>query len=454
MAANSGPSFWFVGSAAVVAFSLFFLAVAFPPAGSASSAPAATSTDWVAGGGLVTVSGIQNVTGAAYWETYCPSPYVQESCAVPLGVAYVPDSNAVILTETQAYPTGSGGSDAIVEFNPVTLEALAPILLPCAPEVPFYSGNGPYVLVPCLNSTTYASGTLLVFDVEKGSIVANASMPFRVASMAYDPIDKKVYAAAFGNAVATIDPTNGTFLDVRNFTDLAFSVSFPLFAASDQLVFDSATGDLVAPSTSGGLVGIDPASGTTQATVGLPSPPQSLAFDPATDQLFVSTLSPSAVTVLNGTTFEPEARLAVPECVDNVCAEPNGVFQVLLDPVHGDAYLLSYVAMLTLNLSSLSVVSTVFGVGDGPPTSAAYIPVADRIFGTYGTDPSIGPGFVMQLTHRTYPAVTTLLWLPTNLGSLLLSALVGSAIALVGLRSLRKAAVRATPPPRFENPPA
>jgi hypothetical protein len=404
--------------------------------GNVSASPVPTSTDWELGGGLVTLSTVQDVSATPYWETYCGSPYPQNSCTVPVGVAYVPASNLMVLSEMHTDVGGfSGGTDAIMEFNPDTLQSSPLVRLAgCAPEIPFYPGSGADVFVPCLNATSYASGNLYVVNYQTESIVANVSMPFRAMSMAYDPSNGMIYSGANEDLLATIDPVNDSIVRTTNVTGASFSGTFP--TNSYALVFDPVTDRLIGPSATGGLLSIDPATGVGTAVLSIPSTPLTLAVDSARGEIFVATVQPSSLLVLNATTFALEANVSIPDCVDNVCAEPNDVNQVLLDPAHGDAYLVATSALFTLNLSKLAVINALEDYGDGSQVSSAYAPVSDRIFGTYEAF-QVGPGFLIQLSHGSFLAVTTLLWLPTNFGTLALAVVVGLVLAVLLGRPVR-----------------
>jgi DNA-binding beta-propeller fold protein YncE len=433
MAGHPLAPYALVGSVVVAVFSISLLTLTVP-AVEMTYSPVVTSTDWELGSGLATVSGVQNVTGTSSWISYCPSPL--SACMVPVGLAYIPAENVMVLTEMRAIPVGSGGTNAVVEFDPSTLAVSPPLSLNCSPEVPFYPGHGADVFVPCLDTQSYSSGTLLVIDSETESIVANFSMPFREASMAFDPSNGVIYVAGYPNALAAIDPANDTILSLRNLTDVTFSGA--PYLLHYMLAYDPLTGDLIAPATSGGLAAIDPTTGVVRAAVPLPSVPFTIAMDPATAQVFVGTYSPSFVEVLDGTTYDPEARIAIPNCIDYICGGTGAVDQILFDTDHGDAYVLTTLALVTVNLSALSPVSTVLDYGDGPLSSAAYAPATDRVFGTYGWDDGIGPGVLVQLNHSTYPAVTELFWLPTSTGALVIAVAAGVALAVLRPRVRRR----------------
>jgi hypothetical protein len=387
-----------------------------------------TSPDWEVGDGLAAEMYSQNVSGTAYWEPYCESPNSTSYCVDPVGVAYIPSLNVMTVTESEA--VFGMGQNAIMQFNPVTLQGAPLLPLPCSPGAPFYPGSGPDYYVPCVNATTYAPGPLLVVDAQTESIVANISLPFYVDSMTFDPINGMIYSTGSTNALATINPDTNELVNLVHVADASFSDSFPF--DSYELVFDGETDQLLAPAVNESLVGINPSTGVVVSFINIGAPTVALAFDSTASQLLASTEEAnSSVKVFAGETYRLEANISLPNCVDYNCAG-GSANQMLIDPLHGDAYLVATGWLFTLNLSVLEVVGVVQDYGDGAQASSAYVGVADRIFGTYQQAEQVGPGFVIQLSHSTSPVVTEIMWLPTNLGTLAVASGLGAATGLVG----------------------
>ena len=92
----------------------------------ATSATSYSGTDRSYLGGIVGYNPVQSVGGRAYWASFCPT---NEPCLKPEGVAYVPQANAVVLTEVNSTPPvpGPNGTNAVMEFDPLTLRATAPL---------------------------------------------------------------------------------------------------------------------------------------------------------------------------------------------------------------------------------------------------------------------------------------------------------------------------------------
>ena len=436
MAGGGLWGFGLVGVAVLVTFSLFAATVFVPGLAVPSSPPTTTGTAWDFGGGLATMSDVQNVTGERSWVQYCASAEAEAHCGIAEGIVYVPSLDLMVLTEVQDNAAGCGCSNVVEEFNPDTLGVVHVLPLTCYPEDPFYPGRGVTVYVPCLNATTYTDGVLLVMNAATGTLDANITMPVSTLSMTYDSKNGLLYVAASSNAVVAIDPTNDSIVSVRNVT--AASFAFGLFNGQYRLVYDAASDTLVAPSTSDGLVSFVPTTGALVRSLALPGTPLSLAIDPATDQLFAATTpaetsgAPGHVEVFNGATFALEANLSISPCfLEYGCGTASVLAQPLFDPAHGDVYFASSMALITVNLSTLVPVSAVEDYGDGEPTGAAYAPGTDRVFVTYEYAGGPAPGGLIQLTHDAYATLTSLLWVPASEGILALGLVVGTVLVIV-----------------------
>ncbi len=346
---------------------LFFMLVFQMTAGPSLPFPSGsgTSPDWGVGDGLVTVEMSQNVSGTPYWQEDCVPPQSASFCSDPEGVAYIPSLNLVALTEQTGGITG--GTNAFTMFDPSTLAAAPLHLLGCAPEVPFYPGTGSDFYIPCLAPSSYNNGPLLVIDGQSGSIVKNVSLPFRTNSMAFDSNNGMIYVAGSGNALATLDPVNDSVIDLRNVTGADFSDYF--LSVGYELVFDSVTDQLIAPASNGSLLEIDPDSGVAAGSIPLGSPTIALAMDSGSNQLLASTSNTPSVYVFNSRTYQIVNSFTFPNCVAYVCDSGN-VNQMLIDPTHGDAYLVTSGWLYALNLSSLAIVGQIQDIGDGPQLSS------------------------------------------------------------------------------------
>ena len=422
--------FWLVAAALGLAF--FFLLVELLGPGAtvpASIGPSPTSTSFDLASGLVTVSEDQNVTGTAYWETYCGSTNPQNSCLSPVGIAYVPALGSMVVTE--AHDMALGGTNAIVEIDPNTLEARSSTPLNCSPNIPFYPGIGGQLFIPCFNDSTSAFSTLLAVNAETGSVVASFSLQADIDSLAYDSQDGMVYLGVGSNSLATVDPVHDVLVRSTSITGASFQATYITTGSAFQLAFDPAHGQLLLPSAAGGLLAVDPATGAIEARIPFPSNPMALAVDSGMGQLFVAGRYADSVQVYNASDFALEASISVPACIQNVCGIGD-VEQILLDPVHGDAYLLSGIGLDTLNLSKLTLISAILDYGNGRTADAVYLSGGDRVIGTYAAL-GVGPGFVVQLNHGSLLSLTRLLWLSPDLAILALASSVGSAVALLSL---------------------
>ncbi|MCI4352707.1 MAG: hypothetical protein L3K14_04885 [Thermoplasmata archaeon] len=392
---------------------------------------ATSSSGFDLGHGFVTVSPIQQVTLTSYWDNFnCPSPNPLRACVVPVGVEYIPPAGIMVLSEAQGIcPFAcSNTHNALVEIDPVRHLYGQPLPLDCYPRNPFFPGVGNDYFVPCFPSTGPTS--ILSVDFRTNSIVSNVSDPVVANAMTYDPSNGMMYGGG-GNALEAIDPLTGTLESTMHVQNATFNPARGFALTGYTLVFDTATDSLIVPSTTGQLLSVSPGDGTIESTISLPDPVVALAIDPASNLLFASTVSPtwvSSVSVFNARTLAHEATISIPNCVDYSCAIPNAINQILVDPAHGDAYLVGTLALSTLNLSTLSLVGTTVDYGDGSQESAVYVPTTDQVISTY-TLPMPGPGLLAQLHHGSIPVLTSLLWLPPTMGIVALVQLVGAEIA-------------------------
>jgi hypothetical protein len=437
---------------AVVAIAvLVWLIVAFglvPNSTPPYSGTVPTSTDWDLGEGMLAVSNAQNVSGTSAWDGYCSTP--SNACIAPVGVAYLAPTGELAVTERESAPnphTSASSENGIEIFDPTTLAPVGVTLLSCQPEVPFYPGSGPTFYVPCLNATTYASGPLLFVDVTTGAVFANVSLPFETESMAYDTMNGILYLAGGNHQLAAVDPGTRSLGAIVNVSQAAFYPSSDIVDSATTLVFDPAIDALIAPSVAGGLLEISPGSGAVGTTVPVPGAVATLALDASSSQLLVSTLegNSSWVSVLDARSLGTVARLGVPPCLEG-CSGAWPLAPLVVDPTHGDAYVVGDGGLFTLNLSALQLVGGFGFDQDGLVVSAAYVPSTDRIFATF-LPGLIGVGSMIQLDHQNGPVVSRLLWLPPTAGSLALAVAAGIVVA-VPLGGLR----RRPPAPEARSP--
>lgn len=387
------------------------------------------------GAGFIGVSQVQQVGATPYWETYCPSPVASDPCTGPTGVAYIADTNELLLGEANGTFGGppTVGPNGLTTFNATTVLPVQSLTLRCDPIAPFYPGSGPYAYVPC---ETNVSQAVYVVSIDPLAVVANVSIPFTPGVMAFDPASGQLFVGGWNatrsNFLAVIQTSNRTLTRVANIPGVTFGVDYP-FPCS--IVFDPITDRLLVPDDTRGIALIDPSDLTVTGNVSLGDGPASLAYSEPTSEILVGTMLNGGdsgwVDILNATTYSVQATIGLPTCVHYVCVGANVASVILADPVHGDAYLLTTLALVSVNLTTLTVVGTDEDYGDGIQTSAAYVPAADRIYGTYEYVDLPSPGFALVLSHTSYEAVTELLWVPTSSGILLLGAVIGVALALL-----------------------
>lgn len=439
MSAGRPRHFQLVFAAAVTVAA--FVAVAAPvydPPSGGTSARALSPLNL--GNGFLTLSKVQSVSGSAYFDTFCANQEPFAACTSPVAVIDFPPTGDMILTQEGWTPSHylDSSKNAIVEFDPATLENVSYLHLNCNPGAPFYPGAGVTVWIPCYNGTWSHNTTLLGYDGVTAGIVANVTFPIWPFEMTVNPQTGEIYAY-------NQDPP-GWYLDFATFdplTLIAIGGSIPSpqyyyerggYGSTFPFNFDPADDSLIVGGTNQSLLAVNVSTGQSQVIAELPSYAEAAAVSIGSNEILVSTFNASSVEVLNAATYATEASISISNCFNGLCAQPNDVNEIVVDPAHGDAYLVSTIATLTLNLSSLSIVGTVVGYGDGPQVTAAYSPPVDRIFGTYLTLGMNGPGFMVQLVHGWYTVVSSLIWLPTSFGILLLAVVAGTIMGVVRLQ--------------------
>ena len=390
------------------------------------------------------------MTANAYYDTFCGPEATYAPCTAPVGVVYLAPFDLLVLTEANWTWAGQvpTGPSAVVEFNPVTLLPVARLNLSCTPGFPYYPGTGSDLFVPC-------GGPILVVSVPADREVGSISLPFEVVSMTFDTQNGYFYTGGW-NSSGTME-VGGINLQTMAPADL-FLVPGGTFIGSYDvggaylLAYDPAANALLMPNVSSdndasgtSLLGLDPETGAAALVAAIGGPILSIAVSPTSDQILTTTDVPYSVDVLNAQSYAQEARVTLPTCFPGVCAGGDAQ-DVLIDPGHGDAYLLTSLALDVLNLSTLSIVSSTFDYGYGTQGSGAYVPGVDRVFGTYNLILEEIPGFMIQLDHGSYEVLSSLLWLPTAEAILGLGTGLGAVLAV--FRGLGPPV-----PPRVKDPP-
>ena len=386
--------------------------------------------------GFVSASTSQSVSGTSYPVNYCPAQkLLGEPCSAPSGIVYVPPEQVMVLTESNLNSIGGGGNvNAIVEFKPSNLQVLSDTPLGCVPSSPLYPGTGSYVFVAC---RTYPGDTssMLKFDTTTGQIVGNGSVPGWILAMSYDPGNGLIYggglnstSASTTNLLVSFDPTSMSAVGATRVAN----VSFRTLGVDDPyvMVYDPLTNRLIVPNGNASLVAVDPLTDSSSTVATFASPLVSLALDSATGELVVSDQGSPGLWVLNGSTYTVEDGLDVPSIM------PGGndvVFQLVFDPNHGDAYLLTPSGLAVLNLSGLSFVGTVANYYAGYTPNGAYFPQNDTLFGTSGLSWDTADGSGIALEHRTTSLPAEFFGLPVSDVVLIVAVLAGVVIGVLAL---------------------
>lgn len=393
------------------------------------SSVAAGSTDIA--DGFYTVRTSQTVNGtASLTNFYCGGTTAYGACMVPAGLTYVPPAHLVIASELKE-PFLNHTRNALFEYNASTSQYSSPQNISCGPWGPYYPGVGEYVLVPCFNSGADRPTYILVMNYVTGAIVGNLTDAIGASTMTYDPSNGLVYAGG-GDSVLMINLRNLTVVGTFRIPGAWFGGPPEGWAVAFGVPFayDVSSNSLIIPSSNASLMVVNPATGAVELSLPLPSWAMAIAFSRASDQLLVSTFNASTVSVFNAGTYALEGRVSIPACVDYDCSRPNDANQILFDPAHGDAYLVSTMALIALNLSTISIVGEVPDYGEGPQASSVFVPSLEQVIGTWLLPILMNPGFQVQVYHGNYSTVTSFLWLPPVVGLAVLYGLIGVAIAV------------------------
>ena len=355
--------------------------------------------------------GVQDyrVNGTPYLDSYCPT---SAFCMHPGGVAYVGPGNVVILTETTNYFADQGypGQNAVVMFNATTGLGPTPLPLPCIPGQPLYPGSGPDVFVPCSTQSATA-GFLFVIDWQTWEPVLNVSFPFKPNAIDYSSLRGLVYISNFTDEFASIDPVTGAIQTLATVANASMLPSYWIGLANffHTLAFDPASDELIVPGLSGGLLILNSTTFSVVRGIAVPGNITSITVDDGDGLVLVSTVvaGTSSLFVLNSLSFQQVSNLVLPGCpASTPCPGPDPVDQVVVDPTHGDAYVVATSLIAALNLSELEFVGTV-DVRNvfGATVSSTYAPTVDSLYGTLGEFPQYSPGILVVLERS--PAIST-----------------------------------------------
>lgn len=396
------------------------------------------TANWNIGGGFIGFSSVQDVQGTAYFASFCSTANRSATCEDPIGLSYVAAANVVVLTEGNGSNPNLPPLDppAIIEFDPANLHIVGRTNLSCLPGMPLYPGSGFDVYIPC------AGPGLLVFNASTDRVVGTIAIPFWVISLAFDSRSGQIYAAGWNvngtDFLGEVDPATNALVQVFPISHIGLAGFFG--AGAYLLAYDPATDRLLMPNGSGpfdelgtSVVSVNPESGQVSSSFSAGATILSVSVAPQSNQILVTTNAPDEVEVFDAASYGEEAQVLLPSCLPGVCAGGEAP-AVALDPSHGDAYILTSMALDVLNLTTFSLVATIFDYGAGFQGSGVYVPSDDRVFGAYQYFDLPFPGFMVQLTHGSHQELSSLLWLPTGLGIFAAAVLVGVVFAVLRFR--------------------
>jgi len=305
------------------------------------------------------------------------------SATVPVG--YYPDGIAVDEANGQVFVANLGANTVSV-FSDANDSVLATIPVGKLPDAITVDPANGDVYVVNGNYTGSGVGNISVISGISDTVVATASVRGVPTNVVVDNPDADLYVA---------DTACGCLSVLNASND---SVAATVFVGADPfaMAVDGANGSLFVAN-----LGLSYGNGSVMEVAGtavvaklprtdLPGP---LALDPRTGTVYVGDENPNNVTVVNGTTGELGASVAV----------PDGVRAMAYDPADGDLFVVGTYSdnVTVINASSNTIVATVpVGLFPGP---IAIDPVDGSIF--VG---NTGSANVSVISGATFAVVATL----------------------------------------------
>ena len=332
--------------------------------------------------------------------------------------------------------SASGNGNYTVILNPQTGAFSATLSFPCQPYDPYYPGVGSLYYVDCSIGSPSNGGKnpgVYAVSVATNALVAQILLPGFGANgggnevLAWDPVSGLLYAC------------DGSSLLALSFVNSSVVLDHPMPGGCRWVVFDPASNSLLVagaadPNWSSRLFSVDPATGSIEASILPGYNLTSTVIDPADGWAAVGTLQ-GDVLLLDDSTFATDATISAgPAGVPQ-----GGTSQLLLDPSHGDLYLLTANSLVAVNESANAVLTAVSIEDTTQSWTSAYAATVDAVLigGLYGYLEAV------EFSHSTTVRLTSVLWLEPTLAFLVLGAAAG---ALVGVASWSWHRRRAVPP--------
>ena len=380
-------------------------------------------------GGLLSFASAQSVTGSSGWGGICPSAQQSGRCMWSSGLALAPSTGQILMTTTEA-TMGSYTHNYSLLFNSTSASVFSTLNLSCTAADPYYPGSGADFYIPCDPPNPSSNiGSILIVDLSTDQVVGQIPLKGFYTSwwapegLAWDSANGLLYAC--NNHLGALLALNTTAQST------VFNVTIPGGCA--WVIYDSSSNDLVVSGASpfvgggNGLRVVDPQSGqvtttpfNTAVTAG--------AVDSAAGWMALGTaLSGNAlvgsVMFVNASTLEPISTTSLTAPYGTGFGVP---IQMLLDPAHGDLYVVTAGNVFAINYTSRDVLADIGIATSGPGDfSSIYVPSTDSLY-----LPLEAVIVTVSLTHGSYVEISSILWLPVSGGTLVIAGLAGTVAAV------------------------
>lgn len=396
-------------------------------------------------GGLVSSETVQTVTGTSGWGGICPAAQLYKLCMWSSGFAVAAPTGQILMTTTAAQSVQGGYShNYSLVFNSSSAASLSSRNLSCTATDPYYPGSGADFYIPCdPPNATSSVGSVVVVELSTDQIVGQIPLKgfgtngLAPEGLAWDSVNGLLYAC--NSNLGTLLALNVTARST------VFNATIP--GGCDWLVYDSSSNQLLVSGAApllGGVAGlrvVDPETGQVTAAPWAAVTVTAGTVDSDAGWIALGTASSGdalngSVVFVNSSTLEPISTVALNAPYGTGFGVP---IQMLLDPVHGDLYVITVGNVFAINYTSFEVLADI-GIAPSPVPdfSSIYLPSTDSLYLSLE-----GNIVTASLTHGNITEVTQLLWLPVSGGVLVIAGLVGVVVA-VGVHIRRSRAPRLT----------
>lgn len=383
--------------------------------------------------GLLQTAPQQSVTGVPAWDGFCPEPASEANCLVISGMVALPDRGTALLTVNDGDPEVAGGTspygNGVILVNESSRQWEHRTALGCWPGAPFYPGVGITVYFAC-EAFSGANASIIAYDAATGEIAQEWSTVAYAEAFGFDPSLDLLYVGFSNGTIAALDPGTGTTVATQ-----AVAAPGPWALWAWSVLYDPLAGVLVTQTGTATLELLDPSTLDVEGSVAVGTQAWATLLAPTTGRLYVATAAGSLL-MLSATTLRTLGQAVIDPAACSDGDAPFWADTMVLDPTHGDLYLIGFQACAgVLNLTTEGALTTLTVVGDGP-ADGLYDPATNSLWLSFWLDALPGPGMVVALHQSSAWFVSRLLWLPGTLGILAVCAGAGLLVAIGGRRLL------------------